>query len=197
MDGPTDQATTEDEELPVTVSATQVTGVAEPIVVARGLDLEDVTVTPAPSGTEIVVTVDSDWGSDLDLLADVTRELTEALDGSLSGADVDDYSLQVTSPGVGRALTLDRHWRRARGRKVVVETDDHPAGAPLVGRVGDVHDRAVDLVVNERGRISVRTVPLTSMHSAITDVDFATPGAAELRRCGLSDAEVAARLGTG
>lgn len=180
----------------MTVTAAQVTGAAEAIVVARGLDLEDVRVTPAPSGTDIVVTVDSDSGSDLDVLADVTRELTAALDDSLSDADANDYTLQVTSPGVGRALTLDRHWRRARGRKVVVETDDHPAGAPLVGRIGDVHDHAVDLVVNERGRISVRTLPLTSVRSAVTDVDFATPSAAELRRCGLDDAEVAARLGT-
>ena len=57
------------------------------------------------------VAVDKDGGVTLDDVADATREVNRVLDGSdVMGEQP--YTLEVTSRGVDRPLTLPRHWRR-------------------------------------------------------------------------------------
>lgn len=102
--------------------ATQIREVVEPIVAAAGLFCEDIV---ASTGKRIVVRVvidlpDGPGGVDADRLADVSREVSEALDA----ADVvpASYTLEVTTPGIGRPLTTARHFRRAVGRLLSVAT---------------------------------------------------------------------------
>ena len=44
---------------------------------------------------------------------------------------VHSYTLEVTSPGTDRPLTLPRHWRRNQGRLVKVATHDGRARSPV------------------------------------------------------------------
>ena len=91
----------------------------EPVVTARGFDLEDVVVTPAGKRRMLRVVVDKDGGVDLDDIAAVSSSVSTTLDESdVMGAVP--YVLEVTSPGVDRPLTLPRHWRRATQRLVRV-----------------------------------------------------------------------------
>ncbi|GAA1480480.1 ribosome maturation factor RimP [Gordonia sinesedis] len=177
----------------MTISAERVSGVVERLVAGRGFDLEDLTVTRPAGRDQIVVTVDRDDGTNLDTLTDLSRELSAALDEDPTLADAD-YTLEVTSPGIGRPLRSERHWRRSAGRKVVVDISapDRPPRR-ITGRAGPVHDGGVDIVVNNRGRIGVETVPLDAITTATTDVDFARPSVAELQRCGLDAAEIGRR----
>jgi ribosome maturation factor RimP len=105
-------------------------GLLGPVVAGVGCDLEDVTVQAAGRRSLVRVIVDADGGVDLDAVAEVSRAVSGALD-----ADGDHfagpYVLEVTSPGVDRALTEPRHWRRAIGRLVTVQA----AGRSLTGRV--------------------------------------------------------------
>ena len=64
--------------------------------------------------------VDSDHGVSLDDAADVSREMSAALDAADVLGEVP-YTLEVSSPGVDRPLTEPRHWRRAAGRLVRVK----------------------------------------------------------------------------
>ena len=57
-------------------------------------------------------------------------------------------------------------------------------------------DGQVDIVSNDRGRFRVRTVELDAVTRAVVDVDFSRPGVAELRLCGLDDAQIAQRRDT-
>lgn len=157
----------------------------------RGFDLEDVTVTQGADGDEVVVVVDRDEGGSLDALADLSRELSDALDGDPAYSDID--TLEVTSPGVDRPLTTERHWRRAAGRKVIIDVAGDDGPTRVVGRIGPLHDGQVDIVSNDRGRFRVRAIGLDSVTRAVVDVDFSRPGAAELRLCGLDDDEIARR----
>ena len=113
-----------------------IVGLLAPVVERAGLDLEDVDVTPAGKRRMVRVVVDGDGGVDLDLVASVSHDVSEALDD----ADVmgeTPYVLEVTSPGVDRPLTAPRHWRRARTRLVEVT----PRQAPVVvGRVVDADE---------------------------------------------------------
>ena len=46
----------------------------------------------------------------------------------------------MTSPGVDRPLTAEKHYRRARGRKVELTLSD---GSQLTGRLGETRDGTV------------------------------------------------------
>jgi ribosome maturation factor RimP len=108
-----------------------------PVVTGAGYDLEDVTVTAAGRRSLIRVSVDADGGIDLDAVAVVSRAISDRLDAEDSGgaAFSGPYVLEVSSPGVDRPLTEQRHWRRAVGRLVSVHIADPDGGASVTGRV--------------------------------------------------------------
>jgi ribosome maturation factor RimP len=107
-------------------------GLIEPVVTAVGMDLESVRVTVAGRRRLVRVTVDSDHGVSLDDAAEVSREISAALDAANPLGEMP-YTLEVSSPGVDRPLTEPRHWRRATGRLVKVKTT--ASGAEVEGRV--------------------------------------------------------------
>ena len=73
-------------------------------------------------------------GLDLDAIAALSRSASELLDhlDTAPGSGTP-YVLEVTSPGVERPLTSEKHYRRARGRKVELTLSD---GSVLTGRAG-------------------------------------------------------------
>jgi ribosome maturation factor RimP len=86
-------------------------GLIEPVVAAAGMDLESVRMTVAGKRRLLRVVVDSDHGVSLDDAADVSRDVSAALDAGGVLGEVP-YTLEVSSPGVDRPLTQPRHWRR-------------------------------------------------------------------------------------
>ena len=110
-----------------------------PVVAARGYDLEAVEVQPAGRRRLVRVLVDQDGGVTLDDIAALTSALSAQLDDTDAMGE-QPYVLEVSSPGVGRPLTLPRHWRRNRDRRVKLTTDE---GRTLLGRVGESDDDTV------------------------------------------------------
>ena len=109
-----------------------------------GLDVESVEVTPAGKRRVLRVAVDKDGGVTLDDVAAATRAVNAVLDDSdLMGEQP--YTLEVTSRGVDRPLTLPRHWRRNQGRLVKVTRADATA---VTGRVVASGDDAATLEVD-------------------------------------------------
>ncbi len=118
----------------------RVTAVIEPVIAAAGYDLEDVNLSRAGRRHVVRVLVDADGGINLDGVALVSREISNALDAAEeSGGEVlaGEYQLEVSSPGVDRPLTLPRHWRRNVGRLVTVNG--------LTGRVTAADDDGIVL----------------------------------------------------
>ena len=100
-------------------------------LLAAGLDVEAIELTPAGRRRLLRVAVDKDGGVSLDDIADATKEVSRLLDESdVMGEQP--YTLEVTSPGTDRPLTLPRHWRRNQGRLVKVTTGD---GGSFTGRI--------------------------------------------------------------
>ena len=108
--------------------------VIRPVVAAAGMDLESVRVRAAGRRRLLRVVVDSDRGVSLDDAAAVSRQLSAALDAVDVMGDFP-YTLEVSSPGVDRPLTDQRHWRRAVGRLVQVTVADSSDGGPITGRI--------------------------------------------------------------
>ena len=114
----------------------RLTRVLEPVVRSAGLDLESVRVVAAGRRRLLRIVVDADGGPGLDDIAVLSRSLSAELDNSgVMGETA--YTLEVSSPGVDRPLTEERHWRRARGRLVRVPLAPGAPGYPdtVLGRV--------------------------------------------------------------
>jgi len=147
-------------------------GLIGPVVTAAGMDLETVRLTVAGRRRLLRITVDSDHGVSLDDAADVSREISALLDANAALGDVP-YTLEVSSPGVDRALTQPRHWRRARGRLVKVKVTGEGS---LEGRVlaADADGVTLDLASGER------RFPYADMGAGSVQVEFGRIPDAEL-----------------
>lgn len=131
---------------------------------ALGLDIEAVEITPAGKRRILRVAVDKDGGVTLDEVAEATREVNRVLDGSdVMGEQP--YTLEVTSRGVDRPLTLPRHWRRNAGRLAKVTLAD---GTSVTGRIGESTEEQVTLDV-DGGR---QQVAYADVKKALVQVEF-------------------------
>ncbi|HHW83200.1 MAG TPA: ribosome maturation factor RimP [Actinomycetales bacterium] len=122
-----------------------------------GLLLEDVTTTQAGRRSVVRVVVDlpdGPGGVTSDQLGDATRAVSDALDSDdpIPGT----YTLEVTTPGIDRPLTEPRHFRRATGRLVRIETAD---GA----REGRVTEATQDAVVLGEETVAYRDITRANM----------------------------------
>ena len=146
--------------------------VAEAVTVA-GFDLDSFEVQQAGRRQLVKVVVDSDDGIGLDEVAEVSRKVAAALDENehvLASA----YTLEVTSPGLDRPLTQQRHWRRARFRLVKVTPAE---GEAFVGRVGHAGEDAARILVGSE----LRDVRYAQVAKAVVEIEFKQPPAEDLK----------------
>jgi ribosome maturation factor RimP len=149
----------------------QLQEVLDPVVTGSGLFLESVEVSGPARKRMVRVTVDlpdGPGGVDSDRLGEVSKAVSDALDSvdeALEGA----YLLEVTTPGVARALTEARHFRRAQGRLVTVQTTE----GPVTGRVIAVDGDTVHLSEESgKGAPTKRAVPLASITKGHIEVEL-------------------------
>jgi ribosome maturation factor RimP len=108
----------------MTSPAQSIRELVEPLVIATGLELWDVEVTPRA----VRVLVDRPGGIDIDALASLARVVSTELDGHDDLSPGGQYQLEVSSPGVERALRTPSHFQGYVGSEVVVKT-----AAPVAG----------------------------------------------------------------
>jgi ribosome maturation factor RimP len=98
----------------------------EPVVVALGVAVYDVELLGGAGARTLRVTVTRDGGVDLETITAVTHAVSPIVDGTstIGGS----YLLEVSSPGVERALRRPEHFREALGEEVSVKfhTDAGP-----------------------------------------------------------------------
>ena len=148
-----------------------------------GYEIEDVSIDSRTSPPRIRVVADGDVPLDLDTVSVLSRSASALLDTLDCGDGA--YLLEVTSPGVDRPLTEEKHFRRARGRKAEVRLTD---GAAVTGRIAAVGDGALGLVVRDGRGWTVRQLPLADIRSAVVQVEFSPPSAEELELAGAAEA---------
>ena len=135
-----------------------------PIVEQFGCDLEATDISPAGRRRLLRVLVDRDGGISLDDVAEVTRAVSKALDADDIMGD-GAYTLEVSSPGVDRPLTLPRHWRRNISRLVAVTLT---AGGKLTGRIKSASEQAAELDVDG----TMQTVAYADVAKAKVQIEF-------------------------
>jgi len=107
-----------------TVSATErqleaVRAAVEPAVAALGLDVYDVELLGGAGARTLRVTVTRAGGVDLETITAVTHAVSPIVDGTstIGGS----YLLEVSSPGIERALRRPEHYSSALGEEVSVK----------------------------------------------------------------------------
>ncbi|MFG2981052.1 ribosome maturation factor RimP [Streptomyces sp. NPDC048258] len=153
-----------------TTQSDRLRGLLEPLVAAKGLDLEEIETSRAGKRRMLRIIVDSDEGVELDACAELSREVSDLLDETdVMGED--EYVLEVSSPGADRPLTEHRHYVRAIGRLVKFQLTE---GGELIARVLDVDDEGLDLEVpGVKGRkATARRIAFTDIAKARVEIEF-------------------------
>ena len=135
-----------------------------------GLDLEALEVTPAGKRRVVRIAVDTDGGLTLDDVAAATKVIDGLLedsgpDGAGKALGELPYTLEVTSRGVDRPLTLPRHWRRNEGRLVKATLADD---AVVTGRIGASDDDGVSLDVDG----TEQRIDYADVRKALIQIEF-------------------------
>jgi ribosome maturation factor RimP len=95
----------------------------------------DVVVTAKKGPGKVIVLVDGDHGITIDTCAEISRQLSKALDESnLIG---DNYLLEVSTPGVDHPLKLKRQYPKHIGRTLKIKLLD---GTQVEGKLVELKD---------------------------------------------------------
>ena len=131
-----------------------------------GFDIEAIELTPAGKRRVLRIAVDKDGGITLDDVADATRAINDILDDETSDVMGQlPYTLEVTSRGVDRPLTLPRHWRRNADRLVKVSLVE---GGAVTGRIGASDEEQVTLEIDGEER----SIRYTDIEKALVQIEF-------------------------
>jgi ribosome maturation factor RimP len=153
------------------ITKEQVTALVEEKIAGTDLFIVEVNVKP---GNKIEVFIDRDSGLALEDCLKVSRHVEGNLD-----REVEDYALDVSSPGVGRPLKLKRQYFKNIGRNVDIKLQD---GSKLEGTLTAadedkivVHTRTKEEVEGKKGKKWVERdteVPFESISETKITISF-------------------------
>jgi len=130
-----------------------------PIISGAGFYLEEVTLS-SDAPKILTVIIDGDTPLNLDQVTSVTKEISELLEQLPELGDFP-FTLEVSSPGIDRPLTLPRHWRKNLGRLVTITLQD---GSVVKGRIGELVDQLI--------KIDERELALSDITRAQVEIEF-------------------------
>ena len=145
----------------------RVEAVAQPVLEELELELVGVQYRREQSGWVLRLFIDRQDGITLEDCAAVSRELSQLL-------DIEDfmdqaYTLEVSSPGLNRALKSMADFQRFVGRKAKVKTIEPIAGEHVF--VGKINQAEGESIVLEVGRREV-AIPFSQVAKARLEVEF-------------------------
>jgi ribosome maturation factor RimP len=94
----------------------------EELVTGAGLILVDFSLGKAGRRIMVRLLIDREGRVTVNECAAVSKRVLDFLDSGMA-LGTDDYRLEVSSPGVGRALESEADWRRTAGRVLRIEFD--------------------------------------------------------------------------
>ena len=109
----------------------------------EGTDIFLVEVTVKPGNT-IRVHVDRPEGIPIDQCVKISRYLNDKLD-----RDEEDFSLEISSPGLGAAFKVKQQYDKNTGREIEVLLQD---GVKIIGKLLSVTEKGIVLKVKENNK---------------------------------------------
>ena len=135
-----------------------------PAVENAGFFLDEVQITSPGNHRTVICVVDGIKPLNMDEVTSVSRVISEILDQApVMGEEA--FTLEVTSPGVDRPLTLPRHWTKNLTRLIKITLND---GNVITARLNEFNDSHAQLVENIKGRMKNHEIG-TALLAAISD----------------------------
>jgi len=150
----------------------KITELVQPAVESAGFFLEDVHVVSPGKHRIVTCSVDGQTPLNLDQVTSVSRDISEILDAA-DFMDDTAFTLEVTSPGVDRPLTLGRHWKKNINRLVKVVKHD---GSVINGRITSVEESHALLSEDIKGKSKEHTVVFADIQRATVEIEFNRKG---------------------
>jgi ribosome maturation factor RimP len=137
---------------------------------ANGQFIVDVMASSRQGPGKILVIVDGDQGVGIDDCAEISRHLSKTLDDA--GVIRDQYTLEVSTPGVDHPLKMKRQYFKNIGRGLRVKLQD----SVVEGKLAEVHEDKVVLAqeVGSGKNKETKTVevPFAEIEKAFVLVSF-------------------------
>ena len=139
-----------------------------PAVENAGFFLDEVQITSPGNHRTVICVVDGIKPLNMDEVTSVSRVISEILDQApVMGEEA--FTLEVTSPGVDRPLTLPRHWTKNLTRLIKITLND---GNVITARLNGFNESHAQLVENIKGRMKNHEIAFTDIKRAVVEIEF-------------------------
>lgn len=150
----------------------QIADAVTPALSQAGYYLEEINVVTPGQHRIVTVIVDGESSLNLDQVTAASKLVSELLD-TASFMGESPFTLEVTSPGIDRPLTLPRHFAKNVNRLLkVIKTD----GEVVTGRITSNTESDVTLSVTVKKEASDVVVPLVDIKRATVEIEFNRKG---------------------
>lgn len=146
----------------------QISEYITPALHEAGYFLEDVNLVSPGQHRIVTVIVDGESALNLDQVTVASKLVSELLDEATFMGETP-FTLEVTSPGIDRPLTLPRHFAKNIDRLLKVTKSD---GVVITGRILSNTDSDVTLSVTEKKDVKEVVISLGDIKRAQVEIEF-------------------------
>jgi len=139
-----------------------------PALHKAGYFLEDVNLVSPGQHRIVTVIVDGESALNLDQVTVASKLVSELLDEATFMGETP-FTLEVTSPGIDRPLTLPRHFAKNIDRLLRVTKTD---GVVVTGRILSNSESDVTLSVTEKKDVKEVVISLADIKRAQVEIEF-------------------------
>ena len=146
----------------------QISEYITPALHEAGYFLEDVNLVSPGQHRIVTVIVDGESALNLDQVTVASKLVSELLDEATFMGETP-FTLEVTSPGIDRPLTLPRHFAKNVDRLLKVTKTD---GVVITGRILSNTDSDLTLTVTEKKDVKEVVISLGDIKRAQVEIEF-------------------------
>ncbi|MFM6841235.1 MAG: ribosome maturation factor RimP [Candidatus Planktophila sp.] len=146
----------------------QISELISPALQQAGYFLEDVNLVTPGKHRIVTVIVDGESALNLDQVTVASKLVSELMDEAPFMGETP-FTLEVTSPGIDRPLTLPRHFAKNVTRLLKVTKTD---GDVVTGRIASNTDADVTLTVVVKKETKKVVVALADIKRAVVEIEF-------------------------
>ena len=146
----------------------QIAELITPALQEAGYYLEEVNLVTPGNHRIVTVIVDGESALNLDQVTVASKLVSELVDEAAFMGETP-FTLEVTSPGIDRPLTLPRHFAKNVTRLLKVTKTD---GIVITGRITSNTDVDVTLAIAEKKEIKEVVIALADIKRAVVEIEF-------------------------
>ncbi len=146
----------------------QISELITPALAQAGYFLEDVNLVTPGQHRIVTVIVDGESALNLDQVTVATKLISSLLDEATFMGETP-FTLEVTSPGIDRPLTLARHYAKNVDRLLKVVKND---GDVVTGRISSSNESEVVLTVAEKKESKEVLIKYSDIKRATVEIEF-------------------------